>query len=677
MKLNTVCTTIAGLGLVAQTASAQVNDFRGSDTLAEQVLNLIGPDVATLGTCELDQGATALNLTYAGTGSSNGERRMTADGSFATIEQRIAPMSRFLGDRACRVSDGADAEGYAHSIDALSIVRGTVGTSACDQVIFTGVITVNPGDENADSTVDVSTLGEVDDTALPQDYTIGGGSGAIEGWKDATRILFGGFHQDGGDSTSNQNCDSDVRRALVSEWGNYFESGGCATDACDGLAISHAFRRADFSGTTDTFLSLLGLPDFDESPFCNGQELDDFDPIRRACETDDDICQSMGTVLAGSGSQDACTDDADCIEGELCAGLEGGISGFCTASDNGSYGLVVPILVPEIGLDIEDAYTVDTSGNAITCDFGVFELIQAPLDDSVVGGGDGRCPNGSFQFAGNCFAPAEDTVGNGDPADYNYACLNAVDNNFFVGRRLLTSDGRAHNLILRESNGTIIEQAPGVQTRNAAYRIRTDDCQELSSTLQIGCLTGNVACSVGFAGRDAFTQVAVADGLDLNGVPPLAPNAREFLGVFVGDACTVDADCTAQGSTCGTGNVCTSPDPYPFARFLYLNTVVGFANITEDPYNQLDPLGDGFITTDPVPLTVAAADQETLATCFSERLTVDVSATAAGFVLLSDFGGSCSVTTTTPCNADGDCPGSETCVTDVITATDFDESICP
>ena len=56
---------------------------------------------------------------------------------------------------------------------------------------------------------------------------------------------------------------------------------GCATGACSG-GLRHAYRRDDLSGTTDSFLDLLQLQTISNTPFCNGTERQDSDPIRRA-----------------------------------------------------------------------------------------------------------------------------------------------------------------------------------------------------------------------------------------------------------------------------------------------------------------------------------------------------------------------------------------------------------
>ena len=108
-----------------------------------------------------------------------------------------------------------------------------------------------------------------------------------------------------------------MRRALVDNWGNLFSTSAsgaqsCRTGTC--TKLRHAFRRDDLSGTTDSFVTLVGLvavpantTAFDPSPiflpkpdaaaaanpFCNAGDAKmnkgdsdylDLDPIRRSVD---------------------------------------------------------------------------------------------------------------------------------------------------------------------------------------------------------------------------------------------------------------------------------------------------------------------------------------------------------------------------------------------------------
>ena len=65
-------------------------------------------------------------------------------------------------------------------------------------------------------------------------------------------------------STVPRDCARPERVALVDNWGSLFNAPCVGTANC--TQLRHAFRRADLSGTTDTFLSLLGLPTVVEQP---------------------------------------------------------------------------------------------------------------------------------------------------------------------------------------------------------------------------------------------------------------------------------------------------------------------------------------------------------------------------------------------------------------------------
>ncbi|NJK89423.1 MAG: hypothetical protein HC923_08450 [Myxococcales bacterium] len=152
------------------------------------------------------------------------------------------------------------------------------------------------------------------------------GSAAIAAWKDALRIVYGGQSKDspltsGRSLIANKSCNSDLRRALVSTYPNFFE-GACTGVGC--TRLEHAWRRADLSGTTDTFLELLNLPAITAAPFCNGNESEDLDPVRRACGPNDDVCGGKGDLvpnvpaLYSVGSLASCASFAACPADEVC-----------------------------------------------------------------------------------------------------------------------------------------------------------------------------------------------------------------------------------------------------------------------------------------------------------------------------------------------------------------------
>jgi hypothetical protein len=83
-------------------------------------------------------------------------------------------------------------------------------------------------------------------------------------------------------------------------------------------------------------------------------------------------------------------------------------------------------------------------------------------------------------------------------------------------------------------------------------------CRKLSATNQIGCLVKASSCSIGFAGREAVDESAVADNF-----------AFRITGI--------------QPSIVNVQNLVTTPstaDDYPISRRLWVNSVIGFANVT-------------------------------------------------------------------------------------------------
>jgi cysteine-rich repeat protein len=102
---------------------------------------------------------------------------------------------------------------------------------------------------------------------------------------------------DDGNRAAADGCDSDCQ--IEREAGCGAAGASCqdatardagSADASDGncQGLRHAYRRDDLSGTTDTFLSLIGVTGVGTlaapaKTFCNGIENEDLDPIRRDC----------------------------------------------------------------------------------------------------------------------------------------------------------------------------------------------------------------------------------------------------------------------------------------------------------------------------------------------------------------------------------------------------------
>jgi hypothetical protein len=237
----------------------------------------------------------ATGIAYQATGSSNGQSNLTAGA------QSVAPMSRALNSSICTASAThtqlAQAEGLVFALDGLSIVAEA--STACN--------------------------------AAGQGLEINESATGADRWRDTLRLIYTGMDLAAGNNILLRDCNSAARRSLVSNWSNIFE-GDCAhcadsnpsyngansldrwdvANAYVEPGLRHAFRRDEESGTTDVFLTLLGLPPIDfaanapsgvsgatavayrrlaNSPFCNVRRpADHANTIVTGCQT----CRRFG-----------------------------------------------------------------------------------------------------------------------------------------------------------------------------------------------------------------------------------------------------------------------------------------------------------------------------------------------------------------------------------------------
>jgi hypothetical protein len=300
-------------------------------------------------------------------------------------------------------------------------------------------------------------------------------------WKDVLRIIYFGMDHtivDANSGATTQNCSSNVRQSLLNNYGAIFK-GGCTTGTCPN-GLQHAFRRDDQSGTTDTFIKLTGAYAFQggsvaaqtglgaddgstahnfvhtKSPFCNGRELEDRDPVRRACFTP------------------ACTTNADC-QGNLADGTPVVCkSGKCfgdareesVCGPDGKLGVVLPILaspepdaLPATGNtdNLAEVPTTDVLYTMPPCDnSGAARLLKCAVytdyrTQAVVFQCANRALEDGRNVAGKAFTPTTPAgkacLCNGDPGQ----CLTVQ----------APTDHRAWNLYVRRAaDGQIINNAP-------------------------------------------------------------------------------------------------------------------------------------------------------------------------------------------------------------------------
>ncbi len=507
MRTMIVGATFLAIGASAAGVGALDNiNLTGSDTLEDITRDLLLQ-------CP---GATSAGIGYIGGGSSVGENAM------GNNTQTVAPMSRFLNPTTAVCAKGGTAEGITIALDGLSIVAGTVNGNACGGGLAFSAKSFAVTDAAGAPVVDC-----VGCTAGTNTYAISG----TRPWQDVLNLIWFGKPHVG----TVLDCASPARRSLADNWGNLFQA-GCVGSTCTNL--KHAFRRADLSGTTDTLVSLLGAPSMPLAqtaagavarviPFCNaygspalfggGSDYLDLDPIRRACEANEQVCSRTGTL-----------------------------------------GLVQVIDLPA---NLGNSQNFPTAN----CGIGKFALMTPASGNSIT-----VCPNGLGKLFNKCFQPYIDNGPNvnaydppGTPGGNDEANCVALRSPV-QGFQANGMNGRAYNLNVRNSGGGYQRDSLNRFVTHAAFRIHGTQvlagggvpCNSAASaTAQIGCLVQANPCSIGFAGREAEQQANVM-GLSVNGLAPSQANIEALV---------------LTPSTA---------DDYPLSRKLFFNTLNGFEAIT-------------------------------------------------------------------------------------------------
>jgi hypothetical protein len=625
---------------VAGSAEAVPRDYRGSDTLEKFTVEL----VARCGATGKYPALAAGEFRYIGGGSTGGGTALAAG------TQDLAPMSRALnvntnelchtaieagpqGEDAVTISPaGSQAEQWAVALDGIVLTTSAASASRC----------VNPatGDANFPASASLA-------FAPTKALTVrAGGTGAVTGtytfanWRDVVRVLYAGADstraaaQGGaaGQTAANrvERCSSDIRRSLVADWDNVIQgSDDCGTVAgsCQNTAnvgsggIRHLLRRDDISGTTDTFLSLMGLASVGGSiptgdlgsnePFCNGRDHQDLDPIRIACTS---INPSPNAAPAAGAP----------LNDEIC-----GPAPTVTATNlnptSAGMGLVNAISVPtQIGTTNGIPTPTNTTGPAgnrraptidelyptQNCLQGVFEFRRPPRKNDIAlpagtpPAAADSCPDGGPFLFSNCLTPVAVA---GDAVQGNAHCVNSRLNNTpgAIDQDPATAgvqrDGRVWNQFVRAAAGSgftsaanqspVLRNERGRDAQYSTFRLRVRDktqangaipsfpypsaatqtCRQLDATQAIGCLSRTAECTIGFAGREAVT---------INGAAPL----------LVGNDPNTDGGAAAiQPGTRGIGpsttairqpfGGATETNRYQLSRRLYVNSLVGLENI--------------------------------------------------------------------------------------------------
>jgi len=581
-------------GAVGANALSGMTAMKGSDTLYDVTL-----DVIAFHNANHVPPAAQITSVYVGGGSGGGQTLIQAG-----TAQTVAPMSRALNNGICAVALTATAgapslqtaEGMVVGLDGLSIV-GSITTSAspaCNGTVD-AVDGLCPAADSSVGLASTKAIAYTDAAGVAQTYT-------LTNWTDALRIVYGGATMAAGSNIALRDCNSPLRRALVDNWGNLFAN-GCTGTAC--TQLRHAFRRDDSSGTTDVFNTLIGLSAVNltsrANPFCNtlasgstapamglyAPDFQDNDPIRRTC---------AGT---NSGNPVPTTTATE----QVCSRL-------------GNLGVVLPIpAVDNIVGGVAAAYPTTP------CATGQFKLGSAPRTATGVVV---KCPNGdSAVFSVQCLVPTD--------ASGNAGCLNGrgnrpsyISTNVAIDGMLPGSavmDGRTYNLHLYKADGTYqtdIRNRPISGSFHRIHSTRTlnlpdtsvNGCTQLNATEQIGCLAQASPCSIGYAGREAAVYpvggTALVGGIKVAGREP-----------------SID---------------CIEKLDYVITRKLYLNTMIGFENVTGDESEILQDYTNpavinpimtarGFIPV-PAPVQTYCEDINEMTLCPTLGLTTNVDACA-------------------------------------------------
>jgi hypothetical protein len=583
MKTSIAIATFLVVGTGAASVGAALpSPWKGSDTLFDLTTQVIPLS-----------GATG---TYAGGGSGGGETAMAA----ATPVQNTAPMSRMLASGACGGNGGSlgGATGLVLGLDGVSVWGSLEGAGSA-----TGCNNPSGGGLKHDATA--------------------------TGWKAVLKLVY--FGEADPAQGNVQVCNGPQRTALVANWSSLFNNScagtaSCPVDPTSGvIELLHAYRRDEFSGTSDVFASVVGgspnvsssgLNKYGVSPYCNALNWDnstgnancalgvnkqylgpggitdptaaDFTHRRPPVGAWGDTPSTVQPYAAPTSYQ-----DNDPIR-RTCVGTGNGAAtraGEQVCNTDGKLGLVLPIPAVDFIANAPNSSNPYPAGTA-GCDgravagfcTGSFILSAPPQVFTCANRGTGTfraafCANNDTNFGGQCFVPTN--------AAGSAVCeaLKAT-----APATLVTApngvDGRAYNLHMRDGTATAaffsnitsgstatpiplpftgnygrIHMTQTVPTALGA----TAGCEMLDATDQIGCLAHADQCSVGFAGLGAGnwnTRAACA--------PASADIDNELINGIAATVATVQAFGTTGA--------------YPLSRKLYFNTIVGFnaAAVTAD-----------------------------------------------------------------------------------------------
>jgi hypothetical protein len=513
------------------------------------------------------------NLLYLGGSSGIGAKQLFLNA------QQVSPMTRALqyNEFCGATSPGSPglAESLLIALDGVTVVANA--TNSCSSAVAAGFGATTPFPVTNDGTPTGGPPSTCPGCDGSNNYTFADSL-------DALRVLYFGLMHDG-----TYDCASPVRRSLVRNWHNVFASDCSAGDSVCSGGLTHAWRRSDLDGETDTFVSILNPPGRGIGSQVN-VPLNPTGRINPFCNSSDANVNPPQPSFAGASD----LQDLDPIRAPCVAGHDGVCEPYQNFNPTGArfagdLGLVLPIVIPEEGTNgllASDLYP--TAACTIDC------TLVAPTKSSRIPAGY-KCPGGSMPTGGLCFMPYTGSSTNPDPRCVTAATTKCVD---IVPR----ADGRQYNMAVVVASGQIpaafrstnpwqfaVDASGRILSTGAMYRIHSTtaaatnvpnpnvpgsgSCRWPDATSQIGCLVDSDPCSVGYSGRGAAQSFPPQDdriywpwptplkALAIKGTPPFTPGSDPDLAIT---------------------NLLQPPGTlplYPFAHRLYFTTIYGFENL--------------------------------------------------------------------------------------------------
>jgi hypothetical protein len=588
--------------------------LNGSDTLHDVTADLLTQ-------CNTNFSVpSASQLSYLGGGSGVGVAQMDIG------TQALSPMSRAMkSSEYCNVvHNSTTVTVYGGTTTNPTPVVSTTNGEGEGLMIGMDGVSIAANETNSCSTSGANGFAPVSmSTTSSGTYTFGDAGGTLyvgQPSYDALAVLYFGLTHDG-----NYDCKSDVRKSLIANWKNLFQTDCTAGDGTCSTGLTHAWRRGDLSGTTDALVNILVPPN---GTGTNGKAAGLSVGIGTAsslqtspgasqksnpfCNTTD-ATQTTNTVAVKSWGGAGDIQDQDPVR-TVCQGGNANenvcsafLFGKTVGANKGDLGIVIPIVLPDATTTISSDIYPATPCSTACAPVAVIKTNLVP--QGYVCPGSLLPPNQGF-----CFMPVIDTVGN-DPR-----CVSNNTNKCFDV--IAKADGRQYNgpvsVLTSQFTGTYQKfkqtgatyqfavDAVGNPQAGSFYRIHsmtaglhnvpdpsgagtTGLCNENDDTSQIGCLVDSDPCSIGYAGREA------AKGYPGTG-SPIKPTSQTFkaLGVnagptYGGGYITPFQPCPPTDPTCAVTdpdlylkNLLAAPGTtplYPLARRLYVATIFGFSQL--------------------------------------------------------------------------------------------------